>query len=73
MWPVLSTLAVAVLFVWLLVRCIQLEHLLRDTARDDRLSDRLVERYGGSVSWNDETPASLESNRGSAATRSRKG
>ena len=46
---------------------------MRDAEREAHERELRAWRYGGSLSWNDETPASLDGGRGFDATRSRKG
>ena len=75
MWPVLGSLAVGGLFVWLLVHLVRLHELLRQAERDARLDDRIADRVmrGTSASWNDEDRAQLGGRPVFDATRSRKG
>ena len=68
MWPVLGTLTVVGLVLWLAAGFARLYELLRQAEYDARLDDRLAARYGGSLTWNDEDPAQLGGRRVSAPT-----
>ena len=68
MWPVLGTMFALTLAAVLLVAFPRLFADMRQDERDLRDERARAWRYGGSLSWNDETPASLESNRGPSAT-----
>ena len=65
---VVAIAAVAVLGIVLCVAFVRLYDDMRQAEREARGTLRLIERYGGSLTWNDETPASLDGGRGSDAT-----
>ena len=67
-WPYLAAAAVLGLAVVLTHGLGTLFADLRRTERDLAAERRLLDRYGGSLSWNDETPAELGGRRGSAPT-----
>ena len=67
-WAVFAAIAVAALTV-VVIRGLALLWLdMRRAERDLAAERRLLDRYGGSVTWNDETPAELGGHRGSAPT-----
>ena len=67
-WPYLAAAAALTLAVVLAHGFAGLFADMRRAERDLAAERRLLDRYGGSVAWNDETPAELGGHRGSAPT-----
>ena len=55
-WTVVATAAVLGLAVWLAYGFAGLWADLRRTERDLAAERRLLDRYGGSLTWNEQTP-----------------
>ena len=67
-WAAFASIAVAALAV-VVIRGLALLWLdMRQRERDLAIERRILETYGTSLSWNDETPAELGGRRGSAPT-----